>query len=112
MKLLTLIVITLTINFSVLVKSSFSNSSLNSTELVNIIDQQSEKLYNKGKIFVNDMKNIVMLKLSKYSQIVKVAFLNKSFNKNNRSMLSEKKIRHNSGNSHNKMSKEGNHCFI
>jgi hypothetical protein len=112
MKLLTLIVITLTINFSVLVKSSFSNSSLNSTDYVNIIDQQSEKLYNKGIGFVNDIKNTVMQKLSKYSQIVKVAFLNKSFSKNNRSMLSEKKIRHNSGKSHNAMSNKGNRCFI
>jgi hypothetical protein len=112
MKLLTLIIITLAINFSVLMKSSFFTSPLNSIELVDIIDQQSTKLYSQGKVFINDIKNSVMIKLSKYGQIVKVVFLGKSFIKENRSMLSEKKRRHSSGKSNNDITKKDLHCFI
>jgi hypothetical protein len=112
MKLLILIAITLTINFSVLVKSSFFKNPINTVALVNVIDQQSEKLYNKGIVFVNDIKNTVMIKISKYRQIIKVAFLGKNFIKNNHSILNEKKIRHSSGESNNDITKKDYHCFI
>ena len=112
MKLLILILFTLAINFSVLMKNSFFSSPLNSTELVNIIDQQSDRLYNKGKVFVNHIKNTVMIKISKYSQLVKVVFLGKSFIKKNQSILSEKKLRHSSGDSKNDITKKDYHCFI
>lgn len=112
MKLLTLIVITLTINFAVLMKSSFISTSLNKVTLIDIIDQQSQDLYIKGKFFVNDLKNTLMIKFNKYSQFVKVSILGKNLNKHNQPFLSEKNIRHSSGESNNDISKKGYPCFL
>lgn len=112
MKLLILIALTLTINFSVIMKSSFFNSPKSTISFIESIDKQRISLYSQGKIFVNNLTNTVMVEINKYSQFVRVAILGNSNFKKDQSLLIKNNSRYSSGNSGIDISKKASPCLL
>ena len=112
MKLLILITLTLTINFSVIMKSSFFNSPKSTITIIESIDKQRINLYHQGKDFVNNLTNTVMVKFSKYSKFVRVAILGNSNFKKEQPLLIKSELRYSSGDSGSDISKKVHPCFL
>ena len=81
MKLLILLIITLSLNFSLLNKNTQMSNQLSTNSMIEIIEQKSTELYIQGKQLVNLIKNDLLFKIDEYNQFIQVAILGKPVRK-------------------------------
>lgn len=116
MKLLILLTITLSLNFSLLTKNSQIDSQLSSNSMMDIIEQKSTELYLQGKQLVTLIKNDLLFKINEYNQFIQVAILGKPVSNNKPLLLKKDIYLHSSGDSQfdttNDITKKSYPCFL
>jgi len=112
MKLLILIAITLTINFSLMTKNSQISQQFSGHSVIDNIDKKTTELYIQGMNIVNNIKNSLLLKIYDYNQFIQVAILGKPNKAETHFILEKKSFLHSSGNNQTDISKKNYTCYL